>query len=134
MASKLQWVTLIPIRNMNRAIKFYTKVLGGRVTARGRGSMRNFWASVEVGDSPLWLVAPEKLEKRTLAYSLLLVRNIKSTVTRLKSRGVKFKRAARASEETRMEGPIAYESFGASAFFKDSEGNLLMVWQNFPPM
>jgi hypothetical protein len=38
------------------------------------------------------------------------------------------------SKETKVEGPIAYESFGASAFFKDSEGNLLMVWQNNPPM
>ena len=35
------------------------------------------------------------------------------------------------NHHTKVDGPIAYEEFGASAFFKDSEGNLLMLWQGF---
>jgi predicted enzyme related to lactoylglutathione lyase len=127
-------VTLIPIRNMNRAIKFYTKALGGRLGMRARGEMRDSWASIDLHGSDVWLITPQKREKRTLAYSTLLVRSIKDTVNRLRRRGVKFERAERMSPESRIEGPITYESFGASAFFKDSEGNLLMIWQNFPPM
>ena len=34
--------------------------------------------------------------------------------------------------KSRVEGPIAFETFGAAAFFKDPEGNLLMIWQNSP--
>ena len=124
----------MPIRNMNRAIKFYTKKLGGRLGDRARGEMRDMWASVKLAGAEFWLIAPEKHEKRNLAYSTFVVKNIKSVVRKLMKNGVKFERAPRMSPDTRIDGPIAFESFGASAFFKDSEGNLLMVWQNFPPM
>jgi predicted enzyme related to lactoylglutathione lyase len=128
------FATLIPVRNMDRAIKFYTETLGGKLTMRGDGEMKDFWASVRLGKEEFWLTAPETREKRTLAYSTFLVKDIKSVVNELKDRGVKFKRAEKMSKESRLEGPIVYESFGASAFFKDSEGNLLMVWQNNPSM
>ena len=134
MAKGARLVTLMPVRNMNRAIKFYTKTLGGRMGDRGRGVMRDFWASATLGGAEIWLVAPSEREKRNLAYSTLLVRNIKSYVKGLQRKGVKFQRAERSGPETRIDGPIAFEQFGASAFFKDSEGNLLMVWQNFEPM
>jgi predicted enzyme related to lactoylglutathione lyase len=133
MFSEARLATLIPIRNMDRAIKFYTKSLGGKLRFRGEGEMKNFWASLRLGANEVWLIAPQKREKRTLAYSTFLVKNIKSAVNELKRKGVTFQRAERMGPETRLEGPIAYESFGASAFFKDSEGNLLVVWQNVPP-
>jgi predicted enzyme related to lactoylglutathione lyase len=134
MPSGARLVTLVPIRKMNRAIKFYTKTVGGKLMARAPGKMRNFWASVKLGNDEVWLITPEKREKRTLAYTGFLVNNIKPYVNRLKKKGVKFQRAARMGPDTKVDGPIAYDSFGASAFFKDSEGNLLMVWQNSPSM
>jgi predicted enzyme related to lactoylglutathione lyase len=134
MFSGARMVTLIPIRNMNRALKFYTKVLGAKSGDRGRGAMRDFWASLKLGRSDVWLIAPPNREERNLAYQLFLVRNIKATVTQLKRKGVRFQRAERMGPETRIDGPIAYDPHGASAFFKDTEGNLLMVWQNFPAM
>jgi predicted enzyme related to lactoylglutathione lyase len=134
MASGAHFVALIPIRNMNRAIKFYSKSLGGRLSERGRGRMRDFWASMKLADSEVWFVAPDKLEQRKLAYHMLQVKNIKSYVKKLQSNGVKFQRAERMGPETKILGPIAFESYGASAFFKDSEGNLLMVWQNVRSM
>lgn len=132
--SQAGFASLIPIRDMDRAIKFYTKALGGKLTYRGRGEMKDYWASVKLGKEEFWLITPQKREKRTLAYSTFLVKDIKAVVNELKGRGVKFQRAEKMSEETRLEGPIAYDSFGAAAFFRDTEGNLLMIWQNFPPM
>ncbi len=125
-----KWVTLIPIRNMNRALRFYTKNLGARLGLRGRGEMRDAWASLTLAGSDVWLVAPERRESRKLAYTTLLVPNIQRYVGGLQRKGVKFERARRSGPATRVEGPIAFEPFGAVAFFKDSEGNLLMVWQN----
>lgn len=134
MASNAHVVTLIPIRDMNRAIKFYTKAAGGKLKERARGRMRNMWASVRLGDGDLWLIAPEKFEKRTLAYTGLLVKNIKRFVGGLKQKGVKFQRAVAMDPKAKIVGPIAFETWGASAFFKDTEGNLMMVWQNSPAM
>ncbi|SRR5712692_4823200 len=119
---------------MNRAIKFYTEALGGKLLYRGEGEMKNSWASMKLGKEEFWLITPQEREKRTLAYSTFLVKDIKAAVKELKGKGVKFQPAEKMSEESRLDGPIAYDSFGAAAFFKDSEGNLLMVWQNIPPM
>lgn len=127
-------VSLIPIRNMNRAIKFYTKALGARLVYRGRGSMRDSWASLSLADGDIWLVTPEKREKRELAYNVLMVKNIKSYVKKLQKNGVKFQRAERMGPDTKIDGVIAIESFGSAAMFKDSEGNLIMVWQYNPAM
>lgn len=134
MASKARLVTLMPIRDMDRAIKFYAKALGGELLYRGEGDMKDSWASVKVAGQEVWLVTPSKREKRELAYSTFLVRNIKTFVAELTKNGVKFEKPERASKETRVEGPIAFEPFGAMCLFKDSEGNLLMAWQNNPPM
>lgn len=132
--SRARLVPLIPVRDMSRAIKFYQKALGAKLLYRGRGQMRNFWAGLRVAGSEVWFVAPGKREKRTLAYHTFLVKNIKSAVKGLRGKGVKFQRPERMSSTIRIEGPIGWEPFGGSAFFKDSEGNLLMVWQNIPPM
>lgn len=131
--SDARLATLVPIRNMDRAVKFYTESLGGKLTYRAtEGVMKDSWASVKIGRNEFWLIAPEIHEKRSLAYSTFVVKDIRSVVSDLKSRGVKFSRAERMSEETKIEGPIALDSVGASAFLKDSEGNLLMIWQNVP--
>jgi catechol 2,3-dioxygenase-like lactoylglutathione lyase family enzyme len=132
--SDARLATLVTIKDMDRAIKFYTKTLGGKLLHRGEGEMKDWWASVKVGRNEFWLVAPDTKEKRTLAYSTFVVKDIRSVVDDLKARGVKFSRAERTSKETKIEGPIASDSFGAEAFFKDSEGNLLMVWQSSPLM
>lgn len=134
MLSTADYATLVPVRNMGRAIKFYTETLGGMVTFRGEGEMKDSLATVKLGNENFWLITPETWEKRTLSYSAFLVKNIKKVVEELQEKGVKFQKAERMSKETKIEGPIAFESFGASAFFKDSEGNLLMIWQNNPPM
>lgn len=134
MAPKSRLVSLMPIKKMNRALKFYTKALGARMGERAPGAMKDSWASVKLGGADVWLIAPSKWERRTLAYTTLMVKNIKSAVKELTRRGVKFEKAERMGPESKVVGPITFEPFGASAFFQDSEGNLLMLWQNVPPM
>jgi catechol 2,3-dioxygenase-like lactoylglutathione lyase family enzyme len=121
--------TIVPVRDMDRAVKFYTSTLGGKLLNRMEGDMKDFWASVEVGGSEFWLVSPEEREKRALAYSVFIVDDIKGVVGKLKDKGVKFNRGEKMGKDSKVEGPITYESNGATAFFKDSEGNLLMLFQ-----
>jgi catechol 2,3-dioxygenase-like lactoylglutathione lyase family enzyme len=122
--------TLIPVRNMDRAVKFYTDMLGGELLHRMEGEMKDFWASVKLGGCEFWLVSPEEREKRNLAYDVFAVEDIKAVVGELKGKGVKFNRGEKMGKDSKVEGPITYDSTGATAFFKDSEGNLLMLWQS----
>jgi predicted enzyme related to lactoylglutathione lyase len=130
MLSKADFATLISIRNMDRALKFYTKTLGGSLNMRASGDMKNSWASVSLGKTEFWLVRPEKHEKRDLAYSTFVVKDIKKTVDGLKRKRVKFLPAERMGADSKIDGPISYSPYGAGAIFKDSEGNLLMLWEN----
>lgn len=123
-------VTLVPIRNMKRALSFYTKVLGAKVGMRAPGDMKDHWASIRLGGSELWLITPAKWEKRTVAYSTFVVKDIRKVVKGLLKAKVKFDPAEDLGEEATTEGPIAFAPWGASAFFRDSEGNYLMLWQN----
>ena len=127
MLSDAGFATLVPVKDMERAIKFYTKVLGGKVTEHGTGEMKDFFATVKIGKEEFWLVKGAK--KADLAYSTFVVKDIKSTVDGLRAKGARFLRAERESSTKRIEGPINYHTFGAEAFFRDSEGNLLMLWQ-----
>jgi catechol 2,3-dioxygenase-like lactoylglutathione lyase family enzyme len=130
MANSAEFVTLVPIRNMTRAIRFYTKQLGGRVVMRGTGAMKNYWASMSVAGHHIWLVSPEKREKRNLAYMTLIVKDARRYVKALQKRGVKFNRAEPMGPDSTVDGPLVVAKYGTSAFFKDPEGNLWMVWQN----
>jgi catechol 2,3-dioxygenase-like lactoylglutathione lyase family enzyme len=123
------YATLVPVRNMDRALKFYTETLGGKLLSRADGDMKDFWASVKVSKSEFWLISPPEKEKRALAYSAFLVKDIRAAVAELKGKGVKFQRAEKNEMTTKVEGPITFDSVGAVAFFKDSEGNLLMLFQ-----
>jgi predicted enzyme related to lactoylglutathione lyase len=127
---KADFATLVVIRDMDRALKFYTKVLGGKLTQRAPGDMKNMWASVKIGRESFWLVNPPgKREKKDLAYSAFMVKDIRKEVADLRKKGVRFFKGERMDENTKVEGPITTDAFGATAFFNDSEGNLLMLWQ-----
>ena len=132
MLSKASFATLTPVKNMDRAVKYYTKTLGGKVKMRDTGDMKDMWASVMIGKEEFWLIHPpaDQGKKPDLAFSTFVVDNIKSEVQDLKKRGVRFQRAEKSESTTKTEGPISYDQFGATAFFKDSEGNLLMLYQS----
>jgi catechol 2,3-dioxygenase-like lactoylglutathione lyase family enzyme len=131
MLSKAGFATLTPVRNMDRAVKFYTKTLGGKLQSRAEGEMKDMWASVKIGKEEFWLISPSYSEgkKPDLAFSTFLVKDIKREVTDLKKRGAKFEKAEKNEWTMKVDGPISYDRVGATAFFKDTEGNLLMLFQ-----
>jgi hypothetical protein len=131
MAESASFVTLIPIRNMGRAIKFYSKQLAGKLVMRGTGQMKDDWAAMRIAGHDVWLVNPDMREKRKLAYTTLIVKDAKRYVKSLQKRGVKFDRPERMGPESEIDGPVSRSPYGSNAFFKDSEGNLWMVFE--PP-
>jgi catechol 2,3-dioxygenase-like lactoylglutathione lyase family enzyme len=133
MLSKASFAALVPVKKMDRAIGFYTDTLGGKLRMRGEGEMKDMWASVTVNKAEFWLIKPEKQEKMELAYNVFVVGGIKKTVKGLVEKGVKFEPAEDMGPGSKKDGPIATTPWGAkSAFFKDSEGNLLMLWEEAP--
>jgi len=130
MLAKASFATLIPVRNMDRAIRFYRKALGGKLNMRAPGKMRNYWASVNVGNTEFWLVHPDKWGRRDLAYSTFVVKDIRKTVAGLRKRRVRFLRGEKMSPDSKAEGPISFGPYGTGARFKDSEGNLFMLSEN----
>ena len=60
---------------------------------------------------------------------MLIVKDINQTVAQLREKGVRFSRGEKLSPDSKVEGPISYDSWGATAFFNDSEGNLLTLFQ-----
>jgi predicted enzyme related to lactoylglutathione lyase len=131
MLSKADFATLVVVKNMDRALKFYTSKLGGKVSMRGNGDMKNMWASLKIGKEDFWLIRTpgSGAKKPDLAYSTFIVKDVKKEVQELRKKGVRFERAEKMTPETEIDGPVASDPYGATAFFKDSEGNLLMLWQ-----
>jgi catechol 2,3-dioxygenase-like lactoylglutathione lyase family enzyme len=131
MLSKAGFATLLTVKNMDRAVKFYTTKLGGKLQSRADGDMKDMWASVKIGKGEFWLINPSEKQGNIpeLAFSTFVVKNIKSEVADLRKRGVKFEKAEKSEWTTKVDGPITYDAIGATAFFKDSEGNLLMIFQ-----
>ncbi len=132
MLTKADFATFVLIREMDRAIKFYTKTLGGKLLQRAPGDMRDSWASVKIRKENFWLINPPgpKQKKPDLVFSTFIVKDLKAEVQSLQKKGVKFQRAEKMDNSSTIDGPIAKDAFGATAFFKDSEGNLLMLWQS----
>ena len=126
--SNMKLVPLIPIKDMDRALKFYRIKLGCKLKQRARGKMRNFWASLRLGNNEIWLVRPEKEEKIELAYNCFITKEIEDSVKKLRSKNVRFQKAPRGMGG-KIREPILYTEHGAMAFFKDSEGNLLMLYK-----
>lgn len=132
MLSKSGFTVLISVKDMNRAVGFYTKKLGGKIWMRGTGEMKDSWTSIKIGKQEFWLVKPpgKQPKKPDLAFNAFVVKNIKKEVEDLRRKGVKFQRAEDMGPDTVIDGPVASGPFGANAFFNDTEGNLLMLWQN----
>ena len=76
---------------MDRAIKFYTKILGGNLVMRATGEMKDAFASIKIGKEYFWLGPRDpKLKKINFAFNTFIVKNIKKEVRDLQRHGAKF--------------------------------------------
>ena len=107
------------VSNMDRAIEYYTGVLGLKLTNR----FGNDWATVEAGKGltiglhPASPNYPAPGTKGGMMLGLEVDEAIDSVVDRLKEKGVKIKGAVMRSEA------------GNFAHFEDPDGNEFYIWE-----
>jgi len=109
----------VPVRDMERARRFYADTLGIR-----NSSPDDAWPEFETGNVSLYLVEPERIGKEFAphtAHIALRVPDVEAARTELEAKGVGF------HGETRDTGVCHM------AFFEDSEGNALMLHRRYAP-
>ena len=107
------------VSNMDRAVQFYTEVLGLRLTNR----FGNDWATVEAGKGltiglhPASPKYPSPGTKGAIALGLEIDEPIVGVLARLSEKGVQIK------------GSIVRGDSGNFANLEDPDGNLIYLWE-----
>jgi predicted enzyme related to lactoylglutathione lyase len=107
----------VPVQDMERAKKFYAETLG--ISSSGLDSA---WPEFETGNVSLYLVDPSALGQEFKPHSsaiALRVPDVAAAREQLESAGVEF------------EGDILDTGVCHMAFFKDPEGNALMLHRRY---
>ncbi len=109
----------IPVRDQDRALRFYTEKLGLRILTDQEFSEKQRWIELSIpgAETGLALFTPDGQEDRvgTFTNTSWEVDNIQKTYEELLSRGVEFL------------GPPQKQPWGTYAIFKDSEGNQIVL-------
>jgi predicted enzyme related to lactoylglutathione lyase len=107
------------VSNMDEAVRFYTDVLGLRLTDR----FGDAWATVDAGKGltiglhPASPKYPPPGTKGAVMLGLEIDEPIETVVARLKQKGVRF------------TGAIIEEDAGKFAHLQDSDGNQMYLWE-----
>jgi predicted enzyme related to lactoylglutathione lyase len=107
----------VPVQDMERAKAFYSETLGLPLTGPDDG-----FPEFDLGNVSLYLIDPTKVGGEFaphVSYIALRVPNVQDARATLESKGVVF------------EGDIRETPVCHMAFFKDSEGNALMLHRRF---
>lgn len=113
-------IATVFVTDMDRSVRFYTEVLGLRLTER----FGNHWAQVDAGRLTIGLhpAAAQNPAGRdgSITIGFVLDQKIEDAVSVLQQKGVKFK------------GPIAQDpNAGKFAYFEDPDGNSLYMMELF---
>lgn len=110
----------IPVKDQQRALKFYTEKLGFRIATdqeMGPGGQR--WIELRIGKAEtrvvLFTMEGEEGRVGTHMNTSLVCDDVDATYRQLSERGVEF------------EGPPKKEPWGSYVIMKDSEGNRFVV-------
>lgn len=107
------------VSNMDRAVQFYTEVLGLKLTNR----FGNHWATVEAGKGltiglhPASSKYPAPGTKGAMMLGMEIDESIETVVARLAGRGA------------RMDGSIVTDESGRFAHLEDPDGNEIYLWE-----
>ena len=111
----------IQVRDMNRATRFYAETLGLQLNPLTGGN----WPEFETGNVTLAVVVPEELglEFEPLPFGSVAIRvpDVGEARAKLEAAGIEFERDTFDSSVCHM------------AFFRDSEGNGLMIHHRYAP-
>ncbi len=109
----------VPVQDMGRATKFYAETLGIH-----NGSPDEAWPEFETGNVSLYLVDPTRIGgtfSPHTAHIALRVADVAAARAKLEEAGVEF------------EGEVLDTGVCHMAFFKDTEGNALMLHRRYAP-
>lgn len=107
------------ISNMDKAVDFYTNVLGLKLGVR----YEDFWATIDAGKGltiglhPASPKYPAPGTKGGMVIGFEIDEPIDAVVARLTARGVKF------------TGPVINDGAGRFAHFEDLDGNDMYLWE-----
>ncbi len=109
----------IPVRDQDRALKFYTEKLGFRVLTDQQFSEAQRWIELSIpgAETGIALFTPAGHEDRigTFVNTSWEVDNVEKTYAELQANGVEF------------TGPPNKQQWGTSVILKDSEGNQIVL-------
>ena len=108
----------IPVRDQDRALKFWTERMGFRIeTDQPLGPQRWIELSIHSSETGIVLFTPQGHEDRvgTFFNGSFACDDVEATWRQLSAKGVEFLR------------PPKKEEWGTSAVFKDSEGNQFVL-------
>ncbi len=109
----------VPVQDMERARKFYSETLGIHSPA-----LNAAWPEFETGNVSLYLVDPTRMGgefKPHSSHIALRVPDVHEARAKLEQAGVEF------------EGDILDTGVCHMAFFRDPEGNALMLHRRYAP-
>ncbi len=114
-------VTIIPAVDLDRVKKFYTEKIGLRVSVEFTSGI---FFEHENGGLTLYIYkrGPTKADHTVASF---MVEDIEKEVRELKEKGVVFEEYD--TPETKTVNSIATLEVGRSAWFKDTEGNIISV-------
>ena len=109
----------IPVRDQDRALKFYTEKLGMRILTDQEMSPTQRWIELSIpgAETGITLFTPDGHEDRigTFVNTSWEVDNVERTYEELLARGVEFAK------------PPQKQPWGTFAIMKDSEGNQIVL-------
>ncbi|HET9173851.1 MAG TPA: VOC family protein [Candidatus Saccharimonadales bacterium] len=110
------------VNNAAEARKFYSEILGFKVTAYGYGT------DIELPGGARLFFYPKGAGHKPAAYTMLnlVVDDIDKAVDELKAKGIKFEQYAHTDEKGIQRG-LASSKGPDQAWFKDPAGNIISV-------
>ncbi|MDQ3282066.1 MAG: VOC family protein [Acidobacteriota bacterium] len=116
MITQVKFVS-ITVENQDRALAFYTEKLGFKVATDQHFGEGMRWLELKIGGAETKVVLFNTPGKEPGGFSNVIWQssNVQQTYEELKARGVEFTQEPRS------------ESWGTSAMFRDSEGNVFLL-------
>jgi predicted enzyme related to lactoylglutathione lyase len=115
-------IATLPAEDLQRAKSFYADVLGLKPADENPGGL-----IYEVGEGNRFLVFPSPTRPSGHTQMSFWVKDVGAEVKDLKDKGVVFEEYD--FPQLKTEGGIATLPSGRAAWFKDSEGNMIGVFQ-----